>query len=285
MVLNNVLYIFGDHTFEAFRNIGGAGFPFQRIQGGVSEVGLESAFSLVKSTGVFAFIGSSENEEPSIYTYNGSGVELISTDAIDDMLGRLTEAQVDDIFGWSYSQGGERFVGFTLPDTTIVYGIKSKKWHERKSFTLINSVSFEIRWRANSVVQAYNRILIGDNIDGRVGEIDLDIYDEYDQNIISTFATKPFSNMSNSFSVPTLELTVESGVGNTDDAEPMISMSRSLDGQTFTPRRERKLGKLGEYGNRVIWRRNGRVPSHEVFKFEMSAKVRKVFIKLEADIL
>ena len=285
MVLNNVLYIFGDHTFEAFRNQGGSGFPFIRISGAVTELGLSSAFSLVRSSGVFGFIGSGEKEEPSIYTYNGSAVELISTDAIDNLLGQLTEAQIDDVFGWSYSQGGERFLGFSLPDTTIVYGIKSKKWHERKSFDTFDGVATEFKWRANSVIQAYNRILIGDSIDGRVGEIDLDLYDEYGNNIISVFATKPFSNMGNSFSVPSIELTIESGVGNSNDTNPMISMERSTDGRTFTPRRERSLGAVGEYHQRVFWRRNGRVPSHEVFKFSMSAKVKKVFMKLEADII
>tara|TARA_R110000803_G_scaffold116412_3_gene184980 strand:- start:1494 stop:2948 length:1455 start_codon:yes stop_codon:yes gene_type:complete len=285
MVHNNVLYIFGSETFEAFRNQGGSGFPFSRISGAVTSLGLSSPFSLVLSTGVFGFIGAGENEEPSIYTYNGSKVALISTDAIDDLLGHLTEAQLADVFGWSYSQSGDRFMGFTLPDTTIVYDMKSQKWHERKSFDIIDGVASEFRWRANSVVKAYNRILIGDNQDGRVGEIDLDYYDEYGQNIIAEFATKPFSNMSQRLLVPSIELTLEAGVGNVDDTDPVISMSRSTDGKTWTPRRERRLGKLGEYGKRAIWRRNGRAASYEVFRWSISSKVKKVFIKLEADIV
>ena len=284
MVYNNVLYIFGSETFEAFRNQGGSGFPFVRIAGAVTSIGLTSPFSLVSSTGVFGFIGSGEHEEPSIYTYNGSKVSLISTDAIDDLLGELTTLQLSEIFGWSYAQSGDRFMGFTLPNTTIVYDMKSQKWHERKSFDIIDGVASEFRWRANSVIKAYNRILICDNQDGRVGEIDLDYYDEYGQNIIAEFATKPFSNMGQRLLVSSIELTLEAGVGNANDTDPVISMSRSTDGRTWTPRRERKLGRVGEYGKRAIWRRNGRAASYEVFKWSISSKVKKVFIKLEANI-
>lgn len=287
IVLNNILYIAGTQTLEPFRNAAaqtGAGFPFIRIDGGVISLGTKTPFSLIKTTGVFSFIGGGENEEPSIYTYNGSSKSLISTDAIDDLLGALTEIQLADVFGWSYTQGGDRFLGFTLPTTTIVYEFKSKKWHERKSFDIVDDVATEFRWRANSLVQAYGRILIGDNQDGRVGSIALNIFAEYDQNIISTFSTMPFANLGNNIKFPMIELTIESGVGNTDDPDPLISMDRSLDGKTFTPRRERRMGKVGEFKARQIWYKNGNARRFELFRWTISAKVKKVIIKLEANV-
>lgn len=287
VVLNNVLYIAGAETIEPFRNAAattGAGFPFVRIEGGVISTGVFSAFSLVKTTGIFAFIGGGKTDDPSIYTYNGSSINIISTDAIDDLLAPLTETQLSNVFAWEYSQGGDRFVGFTLPTTTVVYEFKSKRWHERKSFDIVDDLAAEFRWRANSVVKAYGRILIGDNQDGRIGSVDLEVFDEYGQNIISTFSVLPFSNLGNNIKFPMIELTIESGVGNTDDPDPMISMDRSLDGKTFTPRRERSMGKVGEFKKRQIWRRNGNARRFEVFRWTVSAKVKKVFIKLEANI-
>jgi len=287
VVLNNILFIAGAETIEPFRNAAattGAGFPFVRIEGGVISTGVFAAFSLVKTSGLLAFIGGGKTDDPSIFTYNGSNIVPISTDAIDDLLAPLTETQLGNVFAFEYSQGGDRFVGFTLPTTTIVYEFKSQKWHERKSFDIIKDVAAETRWRANSVVKAYGRILIGDNQDGRVGSIDLDILDEYGQNIISTFSTMPFSNIGDNLKFPFIELTTESGVGNGNDPDPMISMDRSLDGKTFTPRRERSMGKTGEFKKRQIWRRNGNARRFEVFRFTISAKVKKVFIKLEANI-
>lgn len=288
VVLNNVLHIAGAETIEPFRNAAattGPGFPFVRIEGGVESIGVFAAFSMVKTAGIAVFIGGSRTDGPSIYIYDGSTSTPISTDAIDDLLAELTETQLSNVFAWEYSQAGDRFVGFTLPTTTVVYEFKSQRWHERNSFDILDNVAAETRWRVNSIVKAYGRILVGDNIDGRVGSLDLETFDEYGQNVIRTFSTIPFSNLGNNIKFPFVELTTESGVGNSVDPDPMISMARSLDGKTFTPRRERSLGKVGEFNKRQIWRRNGNARRFESLHFTMSAKVKAVFIKLEADIL
>ena len=81
-----------------------------------------------------------------------------------------------------------------------------------------------------------------------------------------------------------IELTVESGVGNDEDPDPVVIMERSVDGKTWTDGRARKIGKKGKYKNRLIWRRNGRAARFELFRFTTSAKVKIVFIKLEANI-
>ena len=282
VVLDNELYIGGRETFEPFRNIGGSGFPFARIAGGVESIGVTAPFSLIKASKSFFFIGGGVNDEPSIYKFDGTSMSLLSNDGIDELLQELTEVQLENVFAWTYSQGGARFIGWTLPTTTIVYDIVSSKWHERKSFDIIDEVSAEFRWRANSVIKAYNRILVGDNQDGRVGEIDLDIYSEYDQNILRSVVTMPFSNIGDRLLIPSIELTIESGVGNEND---VIRMERSIDGKTWTDGRTRKIGSVGKNKNRLIWRRNGRAARFELFRFTTSAKAKIVFIKLEANIL
>lgn len=288
VVVNNQLYICGSETLELFRNAGettGAAFPFLRVNGGVISVGVFSAFSLVNAASTFFFIGGDSNDEPRIYAFSGTGADVISHDGIDTLLEQLTDTQLSNVFGWTYSQGGTTFIGWTLPTTTIVFDTVSRRWHERKSFDIIDDISGEFRWRANSVIKAYGRIIVGDNQDGRVGSVDLDIYDEYGQNILWSISTIPLANAGNSFSVPSIELTVESGVGNGTDADPLISMDRSLDGKSWTMRRERRMGKKGQYKNRCIWNRNGRAARFEAFRFSGSAKVKTVLIKLEADIV
>lgn len=293
LVVNNQLYIAGAETLEPFRNAAattGAGFPFIRVEGGVISTGVQAAFSIVNVSlrgggSTFFFIGGDANDEPRVFNFTGAGVAVVSDDGIDTLLEALTDTQLSNVFAWTYSQGGETFVGFRLPTTTIVFGIKSLRWHERKSFEIVDDISNEITWRVNSVVKAYGLILVGDNQDGRVGSVDLEDFDEYGQNIIRTFATIPFSNNTKRILVPSVELTCESGVGNDVDPDPMVSMDRSVDGgKTFTPRRERRLGKKGENKKRQIWRKNGRAARFELFRFTTSAKVKIVFIKLEADV-
>lgn len=293
LVVNNQLYIAGEETLEPFRNAAattGAGFPFIRVEGGVISTGVQAAFSivnvsLIEGGSTFFFIGGDANDEPRVFNFIGGGVAVVSDDGIDNLLEELTDTQLSNVFAWTYSQGGETFVGFGLPTTAVVFGIKSRKWHERKSFDIIDDVSSEFRYRVNSVVKAYGRILVGDSIDGRVGALNLDDFDEYGQNILSVVSTIPFSNVGESITFPEIEMTCESGVGNDVDLDPMVSMDRSVDGgKTFTPRRERRLGKKGENKKRQIWRRNGRAARFELFRFSISAKVKKVFIKLEADV-
>lgn len=285
VVLKNQLYIAGSQTFEMFRNVGGSGFPFKRVEGGEIPYGVAAPHSMIKSTGMFAFVGGGENDDASIYTFNGSSPQVISTDAIDDILATYSEPELASIFGWAYGQAGDRFIGFTTPDRTLVYEIKSGRWHERKSLYQIDGVATQTRWRAASVVRAYNRVLVGDLSDGRIGDLDLEFGDEYDENIILDIATMPFSNMDNSIRVPRLELTIESGVGNEEDPNPAITMFRSLDGTDFKNGRTRLAGQAGQTRKRVIWRRNGRASKMETFRFTWSSKVKKVIIKLTANIV
>lgn len=90
--------------------------------------------------------------------------------------------------------------------------------------------------------------------------------------------------MGNSIKVPSIEVTVESGVGNSDRPDPVISMDISRDGKTFTYERTRSMGKVGEYDRRAIWHKNGRFPRFVILRFKMSDPVKPVMIKAEAKV-
>ena len=87
-----------------------------------------------------------------------------------------------------------------------------------------------------------------------------------------------------SFLVPEIELTVESGVGNAAAPDPQIGMARSRNAKTWSDTRFRSIGKIGEYNHRAIWRRNGRSARFELFRFTMSDPVKPVIIQMTADI-
>jgi hypothetical protein len=89
----------------------------------------------------------------------------------------------------------------------------------------------------------------------------------------------------NAILVPSIELTVESGVGNDDVINPAMTMERSSDGKTWSDPRSRSIGKIGDYKRRAIWRRNGRVGRFELFRFTLSDQVKPVIIQLTADIM
>ena len=280
VVFKNQLFISGGETFEAFQNIGGADFPFSRT-GLFLQKGCFSPYSLVNAQDTFMWVGGGNNESPAIWALNGNSTVKVSTTAIDSILSGLTQAQVSAIYSWVYANKGAYFIGFSLPSTTLVYDTTSQKWHERKS-----SISGTIgAFRVSSIVKAYNRILCGDIVDGRIGEMDSDVYTEYGNTITRTIATQPFQNNMQSVFFPSLELTVESGVGNAAVEDPQIVMERSLDGKTWTGAIARGLGKIGEYNRRAIWRRNGRASRFEVFRFTLTDAVKPVIIQLTANII
>lgn len=279
LVHDNTLYIFGTETLEAFENIGGSGFPFQRIRGSVISKGLFSTFGVIGSSTVFGWIGGSVNESPAIWVSNGGEPQKISTTAIDQLLDTFTQQDLDRAFAWTYAQKGAYFIGFTIGNTSFVYDLISQRWHERRS-----AISGGLQaWRANSLVAGYGRILVGDSITGKIGALNRDTYTEYGFPIFRRFAVQPLTSQSNSFSLPFIELTVESGVGNGVEA-PKIRMDWSKDGKTYRDDRTRTLGKIGEFEHRAIWRRNGRYPRFAVLRWTMTDAATPNIIRLEAEV-
>ena len=284
IVFKNQLFIAGTETTEAFQNVGGSGFPFQR-SGLYLSKGIAAPLSVVESNDTFVWIGSGKNEAPAIWSFVGNSVQKISTTAIDNLLQDLTETELTEVAGWSYAEKGAYFVGFALPSTTLVLDVITGKWHERKSLVQNSPGSNElIRYRVQSVVKAYNKILVGDTFDGRIGHMSLDYFDEYGQDIIRRVSTQPFQNNMQDFSIPTLEMTAETGRTDGTVEEPLISLEISTNGgYTFGPQKYRSLGKIGEYKRRAIWRRNGRIDRMAVLRFTVSDSIKTSLLQLTGE--
>lgn len=283
-VFKNQLFIAGNTTVEGFSNIGGADFPFQR-NGLFLDEGVAAPFSAVNSHNTFMFIGGQDNEAPSVWSFIGNNLQKISTTAIDNLLAEVTDAEMQQVWGWDYAQRGAIFVGWTLPTTTIVFDLITEKWHERKSLiTELDGTTTFSRWRVESLTKAYNKILVGDSRDGRVGSLDIDTYTEYGNTIFRRVSTQPFQNTMKALFVPELELTMEAGVGNEDVPNPQVRMDRSVDGKTWGDDRTRRIGKIGDYKRRTIWRRLGRAARFEIFRFTLTDAVKPVIIQLTANL-
>lgn len=279
IVYRNQLFIAGDQTIEGFQNIGGADFPFQRT-GLFIQKGVYAPFSLINTQDSFMFVGGGVNEAAAVWMVQGNAPQKVSTDSIDSILQGLTEPELKSIYAWTYAQDGAYFVGFALPDQTLVFDFTSQKWHRRQSLVLGNLGAY----RVSSVVQVGNTVLVTDRYDGRIGELSANVYDEYGNEIVKQFSTMPFQNDGKSVFIPQIELTVESGVGNVNSPDPVVTMDRSVDGRNWIAPRPRPLGRIGEYRKRAIWRRNGRAARFELFRFTCTDKVRFAVLGLSATV-
>ena len=285
IVYRNQLFVGGTRTMESFQNIGGADFPFQR-SGLFIDKGVTAPFSAQQAIDSFFFIGAGANEEPAIFNFSDNSANKVSTQAIDNVLQSLTEAELNGITSWFYGQAGHYFVGFALPSSTIVYDVTTSRWSDRKSTLQSSNGNYQdIASRARDYVSAYGKMYFGDTQDGRIGVVDLDTFTEYGALIRRSVALQPFQNNMQSFTVPSIEATVESGVGNTAAPNPQIMMETSSDGgKTWSFGRSRDIGAIGQYKNRSIWRRNGRFARFIVMRFSVTDPIKPVFIQLTADI-
>lgn len=282
IVIDNQIYITGSETTEGNQNNPQAGrFPFQRNNVFLDK-GCIAPFSLVKSNSSFYMVGAGVNESPSIWQFSNNQYIKISTPPIDTLLAKLTDTEISEVFAMTYGEEGHFFILFVLPDKTMCYDLATQKWHERNS-TLENDQEEEeeTRWRVNSIVTAYGLLLVGDSVDGRIGELSVEYVKEYSDNIVRLFTTQPFTNSGDEITSTMIELTMESGAGNFDVPDPVVSMAASANGKTFTNERVRKIGKKGEYERRIVWYKNGRQDRFVVWLFRMSEPVKSAFIKLE----
>jgi len=290
------LFILGSETTQVFINIGRTPSPFQTYNKTLYTTGISAPNSIIDFGDTFAFIGAGVNESPSIYAFTGNGFKKISTTAIDNVLNDLTAAQLVDVFSWSYAKDGAFFVGFQLPTTCFVYESVTGMWHERLSY----DNKKDVPCRVAAVVSGYGRIIVGDNLDGRIGSIRNDLYTEYGSLIRRVITTKPFDNMGDRVYLTSLEAVMETGVGITGGVpvlldggamanvgdDPSIMMEYSDNGgRSYGNGRMRGLGKAGDYKRRVIWRRVNSFPRSRVLRFVFSDPVKPVFIKLEAEIV
>ena len=277
IIINNQVYITGSETTEGFQDLPSVGrMPFVR-NNVILDKGCKAPFSLVKSNSSFFMVGAGSDESPAIWQFIGNNFRKKSTEAIDQLLTTYTEEQIEDIYALSYADGGSYFVIFVLPDTAICFDVINERWHERNS--LIDEV--ESPWRVSSIITAYGMTLVGDSIDGRVGHLSLDYVKEYENNLIRLFSTQPFADQGDEIVAKMLELITPSGSGNADVPDPVVSLAASSNAKTFSVERSRKMGKVGEYGRRTTWYKNGRFDRFVVFQFRMSEPVKSAFIKLE----
>jgi hypothetical protein len=215
----------------------------------------------------------------------------VSTDAIDKEIQNFTQEEISNAFAFTYSLGGHSFVGFTfrsvnITPKTFVYNITASNMAGRPVWLEQQSGIENGAWRANSVTAVYDKLLVSDSEDGRIGYLDLDIYTEYGNTITRIKTTAPLAAEGKQFFISELELIVESGTSlNTGlGSDAIVTMKYSEDGaRTWSSEIQRKLGKIGDYRHRVVWRRQGRTPFNRVFEFRVTDPVKVALFKLELE--
>ncbi len=287
IVYKNQLMVLGRETIEVFQSVPKFPFAFQRINGYVIPDGCFAPFTPIQFNGQFAFLGGQTREKAQVLFGSGQSFRRISTTSIEQKIQKATDSEISEAFTWSYSEDGAVFLGLVVGDSCLVYdanaSLLAKKhvWHERKS-TRVEQANKQVRWRVNTMVSAYGRIIVSDNLSGNIGSISLDAPEEYGNFIKRTLSTKPLTNQGENLFIDEVELTMNSGV--TTDDDNVIKLSWSDDNHTYNTPLPADIGETGAYTLRQYWRRLGHSPRFRTFEISYSGRDESTLLKLEIKI-
>lgn len=283
--LNGLIYVFGSRTLEPYQNVGGAGFPYERISSGIQQKGCLSAKTLIEVNGSLVWIGSGEYEQPGIYTTNGGLPQKISPSSVDSLIYSGGLDKVRQSFALRHAERGHIIVTFTVPDVcTICYDATTGTWFRRESLDRFYRPQ---PWRVTSIVDAYSVLLVGDELSGKIGLLSEDVFYEYGEEIRRYFTTPTIDNGGKPFSVYQLELVAESGTNpiSGHGSAPVVRLSVSYDGgRTYSPEISRMMGLIGKYRYPISWPALGRFHRSACFRIDISEPIKIVFVKLEVEI-
>jgi len=253
------LWVLGTNSVEVWYNAATQGFPLERMQGAFNEIGCVAPYSIAKADNGIFWLGQDARGRGIVYRANGYTGARISTHAVEWHIQQY--GNLSDAIAYTYQQDGHTFYVLIFPsaDTTWVYDAATQAWHERAGFT---NGDFT-RHRSNCQVAFNNEIIVGDYANGKVYAFDSDVYadDGQIQRWYRTWRALPTGqNNLKRTAQHTLQLDCETGVGLNlgQGSDPQVMLRWSDDaGHTWSNEHWSGMGKIGEYGRRVFWRRLG----------------------------
>lgn len=282
--LLNEAYALGRYTIEAFDNVGGDGFPFQRIEGAQVPRGIIGTHAYCKFASSFAFIGSARDEAPAVYVMAPGDTARLSTREIDTILLRYTEEELSQCVVEAKVDKGHNWLMLHLPDTCWVYDLAaSKVVQEPVWFELNSAVVGRATYRMRGLVWCYDKWIGGDPTTSNVGVLTDAVSTHYGATIGWDFGTMVLYNEGRGAIVNELELVALPG-RVAFGADPVIWTSYSEDGETWSLEKAVAAGRQGDRAKRIVWRRQGSMKNYRIQRFRGTSDAHVSFARLEAQL-
>lgn len=234
--------LLGEETIEIWELVGGGGFPFARAANGFVEQGCFNGRTAAKQDNSVFWLA----QDYTVRRLDGITPVRVSQTGIEQALGSVT---VGSGLGFSYSQEGHLFYVLQFPERTFVYDATTKEWHERETYGYPY-------WLAWSHAQFAWLELVGDVSSNRIGYLSPTTYADWGTTQRMEWTYQPVYAEGNRAFHDRLEVVMETGVGLTSGqgSDPEMMMDVSDDGgRTWQALPNKKIGKIGEHQQRVIW--------------------------------
>jgi hypothetical protein len=281
-VLRNELYALGRYTIEVFDNVGGDGFPLQRIEGAHIPKGCIGTHAKAVFMDALAFVGGGNNEAPGVYMAASGTATKISTVEIDRILASYTEAQLALTVVEVRNDNAHQHLYIHLPDRTLVFdGTASQAFSAAVWFVLTSSTTGFAAYRGRHFVWAYNRWQVADPVSFSVGYMDQRTSHHWGAQVRWEFSTGLIYNEGRGAILHELEVVALTGRVDVGD-DPRVSTSYTLDGQTWSQDRYVDAGRTGDTLKRLRWMRNGTLRNWRGQRFRGTSMAHASFARLEA---
>lgn len=283
------MWAFGENSVEVWYNAGTPDFPLARISGAFNEIGCLAPYSVAKLDNSLFWLGSDARGNGIVYRAEGYRGRRVSTHAVEWQIQQY--ANLGDARAYTYQQDGHAFYVLSFPSAnkTWVYDASTQAWHERAGW---DGSQFVLH-RGICQLNYDGQILVGDYENGNVYAFDMTVYADNGQTqkwLRSWRALPTGANNLKRTAQHMLQLDMETGVGlngvdpmdtvvenehldlnfinqiyqvyepvtTVQGANPQVMLRWSDDGgHTWSNEHWRSIGRIGNYKNRVIWRRLG----------------------------
>lgn len=283
--VNRDLWLLNDRSAEIWTNTGNEDFPFQRVSGGFIEKGIVAPYSLAAVDGVAFWLGRDKSGQGIVYAAQGPTPQRISTHAIENAIQGYDIDSVKTADAYTYHDGGHSFYVLNFPEATWVFDLTTKLWHER-GYNDSGSLGRH-RGSYHAFVPQYGIHIVGDYANNKVYQFDnAYVYDDTSPLVRIRSSPHVAEGMRILFH-DELRFDIDTGVGldgSGDGTDPQVMLDWSDDGgYTWSNEHWAKIGKIGQYKNKVRFRRLG--SSYDrVYRLKISDPVKCNLSGAEIDV-
>lgn len=246
---NQLVYLMGAKTIEPWYNSGVGSPPFDRIERGIIQKGVDSIYSVSNSDAFMYFLGDDLN----IYQLVDSAARNISNAGIAKEINEMT--RTDDAIGFSFNLEGQDFYYIVFPTggKSFLFAEGVDEW-----YTMTTGVNAG-RHLANSYARVYGKHLIADYQTGRILEWSLSTYDEVGEviqrrRIIPNINGSLLNAPSKRIKMSSVEVEMQKGLALPagQGSDPILMIEMSFDGsQTWDTIESARTGVAGDFDGKV----------------------------------
>lgn len=253
------MWAFGANETQAYYNSGAASNPWTPIVSAFIEQGILAPQSPVKMDNSIFWLGQSSRGGAVAYRAQGYTPARISNHALEQEW--QSYSMSSDAIGFSVQVAGHNFwyLYFPTASKTWVFDAANGMWHE-EGFWDKATASYQA-FNAQNHVFCYGKHLVGDWNSGNIYQMSTDVYTD-NENMIRWMRRAPYiSSQGKWLYFDSLEIAMQTGLAlqSGQGSDPSVTVRWSNDNTgTWGNDHTLSVGKVGEYGKRVMLRRLGR---------------------------